>query len=339
MPRTRRIIALLALTLLLAAPLTAALAQTAPIEVPSHDLAFQAPQGWTVQDQVDAEGLLTIELHHPSGGGVIVVAATVITPADQAYWSQPGHVLLTDVWTGFQPEVPGSQERQRYEATVGGLPAHVMDYASEQLGGTIVVAVGPVAAYTFISAADEQRLGEVHAALELVATSFAPPSLACGAAPPPPAPPAPPAPDAPANPLDPAPAAPDAAAPGANPLDPPAPANPLDAPADPPANPLERPADPPTNPLDHAAPAAVDPFVGRFADPEVTLVLEPSADGYAGELVVQGTPYPLTATLVDGRLDGSFRVGDQPFAFDAELSGDTLVLASDGARFVLQRVP
>ena len=326
MPRTRRIIALLALTLLLATPLTAALAQTTPIEAPSHDLAFQAPQGWAVQDQVDAEGLLTIELHHPSGGGVIVVAATVITPADRAYWSQPGHALLTDVWTGFQPEVPGSQERQRYEATVGGLPAHVMDYASEQLGGTIVVAVGPVAAYTFISAADEPRLGEVHAALERVATSFAPPSLARSDAPPPPAPPAP---DAPANPLDPAPAAPDAAAPGANPLD---------APGDAPANPLERPAAQPTNPLDRAEPATVDPFIGRFADPEVTLVLAPSADGYAGELVVQGTPYPLTATLVDGRLDGSFRVGEQAFAFDAELSGDTLVLASDGARFVLQRI-
>jgi hypothetical protein len=302
----------------LATALTTALAQTAPLEIPSHDLRFQVPQGWTVQDHVDAQGLLTIELHHPSGGGVIVVAATVITPADRAYWSQPGHALLTDVWTGFQPEVPGSQERQRYEATVGGLPAHVMDYASDQVGGTIVVAVGPIAAYTIISAADEQRIGAVHEALELVANSLLPPSLAHDEpAAPPPTTPEPTTPDAAANPQDPPTSGPSSTAPGANPLDPPAPAN----------------------PLERAAPVAIDPFAGRYADPEVTLVLEPTTDGYTGELVVQGAPYPLTATLVDGRLDGSFRVGERAFAFSAERTGDTVVLESDGARFVLQRQP
>ncbi|TVR95946.1 MAG: hypothetical protein EA416_01525 [Trueperaceae bacterium] len=324
MHRIRPAITLLALSACLAL-LPTALAQGAPFEAPSHDVRFEAPQGWQVNQQVDGSGLLTVELHHPSGGGVVVVAAAPITPADQAYWSQPGHVLLTDVWTGFRPEVPGAQEQQRYEIALSALRGHVLDYASEQVAGTIVVAVGPVAAFTLISAADRERLSDVQNALELVVSSFHPMSVARGehglqpeAA----------TPDAPANPLDPAPAGPgdDAAA---NPLDP--------APAAP--NPLDPPAAQPANPLDRTAPATVDPFVGRFTDPDVTLVLDVADGGYAGEIVVLGAPYPVRAALVDGRLDGSFGVGEQRFAFSAELTGDTLMLESDGARFALQRRP
>jgi len=327
MHRTRLATTLLALSACLA-PLATALAQGVPFEAPSHDIRFHVPQGWQVHQQVDGSGLLTVELHHPTGGGVVVVAAAVITPADQAYWSQSGNVLLTDVWTGFRPEVPGAQERQRYEIEVSELRGHVLDYASDQVAGTIVVAVGPVAAFTVISAADRERLADVQNALESVVSSFHPMSVARGEHVMRPQETT--TPDAPANPLDPPPAGPGGGAPGGtNPLDPPADANPLDPPGDQPANPLDQ----------AAAPPAVDSFVGRFADPDVTLVLERDADGYAGEIVVLGAPYPVSATLVDGRLDGSFGVGEQRFAFSAELTGDTLMLESDGARFALQRRP
>lgn len=340
MPRSHLTTTLLTLSLALAVALTTALAQTVPLEVASHDLSFQYPQGWAVADDVDADGLLTIELSHPSGGGVIVVVAALIGPADRDYWSQPRNVLLSDVWTGFQPEVPGSRELQRYEADVGGLPGSVLDYASDQLAGSIVVAVGPNAAYTVISAADQDRLPEVHAALELVVSSLRPPSLAHGAPTMPATPPATPEPPAtPANPLDPAPTPPTVDTAPVNPLDPPGVTNPLDPPADAPTNPLDGAAAPAGNPLDRVAPPAVDPFVGRFADPDVTLVLEAAGGAYAGEIVVLGAPYPVEATLAGGRLEGNFRSGEQRFAFSAELSGDTLVLESDGARFVLQRSP
>lgn len=93
------------------------------------------------------------------------------------------------------------------------------------------------------------------------------------------------------------------------------------------------------NPLDGAAPGSADPYLGRVADPDVTLVLQPAQGGYVGEMVVLGAPYPVSATLVDGPLDGSFGVGEQRFAFSAELDGDTLTLESDGERVVPQRRP
>lgn len=343
MSRTRFTLVFLVVSALLTSLLTAALAQGQPFEAPSHDVRFQYPQGWLVTEQVDASGLLTVQLSHPTGGGIIVVAAAVITPADRAYWSSPGPALLEDVWGGFLPEVPGAQDLQRYEITVAQLPGHVLDYASDQLAGTIVVFVGPVAAFTLISAADRERIGDVQNALELVAGSFSPPSMAGADLLTRPEATTPP--DTHTNPLDPPPGG---GTPGTNPLDPPGGTNPLDAPPatnplDPtgaqPANPLDPTGAQPANPLDGAAPGSVDPYLGRFADPDVTLVLQAAQGGYVGEMVVLGAPHPVSATLVDGRLDGSFGAGEQRFAFTAELDGDTLTLDSDGARFVLQRRP
>ena len=322
--------ALLALAVLVVAPLSHALAQGQSVDVASHDTRFQAPAGWHIDESIDASGLLTMELYHPSGGGVVVVASAVITPADREYWSSPGNVLLEDVWTGFRPEVPGAQEQQRYEAEVAGLPAYVLDYASPQVAGTIVVFVGPAAAFTLISAGDAPTLPEVQGALELIASSFQPHSVAQSATPPQP-PETPDSPDGQPNPLDP---------PGnVNPLDPAGaePANPLDA--APPSNPLDGAGGGAANPLDAAPPAAADPYLGRFVDPDVTLVLEGTGGAYTGEMLIMGAPFPVNATLVDGRLDGTFGSGDQRFAFTAELSGDILMLESDGARFVLERRP
>lgn len=292
-----------------------AFAQTNPYENAAFDVRIEVPSGWTASENVDASGLLTLELYPPSGGGVVVVAVASITAADREYWSLPRGQLVDDVWDGFQPEVPGAQIQEIYETEVNGLVADVIVYASEQVLGNVVLIVGPLAVYTLVSASDRANLETVQNGLSSVLGSLVVPSVVRGApdlddrTPTPPLPPI--TQDAPPNPLD-----------------PPPPANPLD------------PA-PPTNPLAQGAASdassVVDPYVGTFADAQVELVLAPSGDGYAGELVIQGTSYPATASLVDGRLDGRFQAGGGTYAFEARLEGDTVTLDSDGSRFVLQR--
>lgn len=278
------------------------------------DVALELPAGWTAADAIDASGMLTLEAYPPSGAGLVMLVVTPITPADRGYWSSPLDALLDDVWTGFQPEVPGARPQQRYDVDLPhGLRARALDFADAQLAGTMVLVVGPQAVYTFISAADAANLATVRSGLETMVVSLAPPSVQRGAAPPAAVPRAPGA----------TPPAPPAA--GGNPLDPPAPgANPLDPPA------------PRANPLDLAP---VDAWSGRFGDGIVEVTLERSGNGYVGTLAVAGSPYPLEATVVSGVLVGHFGDGVTRYAFEATLEGDVMTLASDGDRFDLQRRP
>lgn len=99
------------------------------------------------------------------------------------------------------------------------------------------------------------------------------------------------------------------------------------APAQAGGNPLSRPP----------AAVAADPLARTFANDELSLMLHKVADGYTGQLSIGGGDYPVTAAATAaGALRGSFKVGEDVFAFTATLDGDVLTLRSDGASHELR---
>ncbi len=49
---------------------------------------------------------------------------------------------MSEVWAGFQPEVPGAQAQGYVEGTISGAGAAVLDYLGQGLAGSLVVIDG-----------------------------------------------------------------------------------------------------------------------------------------------------------------------------------------------------
>jgi hypothetical protein len=289
-----------------------AFAQAPTYESPSLGFRIGPPSGWTPSEQTAPDGTLVLQFAPPSGQGAVGLVAAPIGAADRAYWSGPREQLVQDVWSGFLPEVPGAQITQSYEIAVDGAQGSVIDYASENVAGTIVLVVGDVAAYTFFSVGDQATLPTAQSGLEALVGSFA--FLGAGA---------------PAGSMG---------TPGAVP---PTPAgNPGAAP--PSASGASAAGAAPTNPLGAGGVAAGSPAgtaaVGVFADERLQLTLAAAAEGLAGELVFDGVRYPVVARAQGVGVAGHFVAGGTSYAFEAELDGDTMTFVTDDARFVLQRV-
>lgn len=285
-----------------------ALAATAFAQAPvyeSPDLGFRIglPSGWSPSEEAAPDGTLVLQFAPPSGQGAIGVVAAPIGAADRAYWSGPREQLVQDVWSGFLPEVPGAQITQSYEIAVDGAPGSVIDYASENVAGTIVLVVGDVAAFTFFSAADQESFASAQGGLEALVASFA---FLGGGAP-----------------------AGSVGVPGGS-----------GAVLPPPAGIVG--GAPASNPLggggSAAAAPAGDPHVGVFADERLQLTLAAAAEGLAGEIVFDGARYPVIARVQGGGVVGHFLVGGASYGFEAQLAGTTLTFVTDDARYELQRM-
>lgn len=291
----RRTIAIVALALA-----AIAFAQAPAYENPALGFRLVPPAGWGASEDLSPEGMLLLQFAAPSGQGAVGLVAVPILEVDRAFWTGPREALVQDVWEGFLPEVPDAQITQSYEAVVDGAPASVIDYASPNVAGTIVIVVGEVAGFTLFSVGDRDTIQTAQDGLEALVAGFSfiragGPTGGLGGL-------------------------------GATP-----PANPVGV--TPPANPVG--ATGPRNPLD-GVPS--DPHVGVFADERLQLTLEPAADGLAGEIVFDGARFPVTARPMGVGVGGHFLAGGTSYPFEATLAGDTLTFVTDDARYVLQRV-
>lgn len=80
-----------------------------------------------------------------------------------------------------------------------------------------------------------------------------------------------------------------------------------------------------------------DPYVGTFANGEVTFSISPGQGGYAGNLQVQGQSIPFTAQRTGDHLTGNLSSGGTTYIFEARLQGNTLSILSDGQTVTLER--
>lgn len=298
-----------------------AAAQGTPYVHDTANVAVVVPADWAVTDARDPSGSVVLQFDAPREAGLVVVAVTPITAADRAYWSGPTDDLLTDVWNGFLPELPGAQVVRRYDVEAAGRSLRALDYSAPTVSGSILLLVAATDAFTIASVAVPDGEATVAAGLGTIVQSVgparAPQADASGA---------PSGSGAGGNPLDTGGAAPGA---GTNPLDtgsaaPGAGTNPLDA----------QPATPPDTQA-----SAAESFVGTFVGERVQLELAPATGGLAGTLTVDGAAYPARAVPVGDGLQGTFAVDGSEFAFVVEREGDTLWLTSEGARFEVHRQP
>jgi hypothetical protein len=88
----------------------------------------------------------------------------------------------------------------------------------------------------------------------------------------------------------------------------------------------------PLNPL-----GGSDPFVGTFSGNNLSLTLQGANNTYTGELVFNGTPFPVQATASGTNLTGTFSSGGSTFNFTATLQNTALTLVSDGTTFNLTK--
>jgi hypothetical protein len=297
----RRTIAIVALALA-----AVALAQAPAYERPELGFRLVPPAGWEASEDVSPDGMLLLQYTVPSGQGAVGLVAAPILEVDRAFWTGPRDALVQDVWAGFLPEVPGAQITQSYEVVVDGAPASVIDYASPNVAGSIVIVVGDIAGFTFFSVGDRETLQTAQEGLEALVAGFS--FLRAGG---------------PASGMG-----------GLGVTPPPNAAGTTD-----PRNPLDGMPAGPRNPLGGAPAGLVgDPHVGVFADERLRLTLEPASDGLTGEIVFDGERFPVTARPAGGGVGGHFVAGGTAYAFAATLAGDTLTLVTDDARYVLQRV-
>ncbi len=279
----------------------------------AYDVSLAVPTGWLVADGVEADGSLAVQLQAPANAGQVILYVTPITSADRGYWQGSPDDLLADVWSGFQPHVPGAQVQRTYDARAPGRTLRALDYAGTTMAGSLLLYVGPAHAFTFVSfAAPEPQAQEiVQAGLQALLAGFGP-----------------------AQPM-----LPDTgSATGTNPLDVGAGGNPLDVGGG--GNPLDVGGG--GNPLDLGGGAATtegpgDTFVGVFVGDRVRLELAAAGDGLTGTLAVDGVTYPARAQVVGDRLDGIFEVAGTAFPFTADQDGGELSLASEGMSFALRR--
>lgn len=80
-----------------------------------------------------------------------------------------------------------------------------------------------------------------------------------------------------------------------------------------------------------------DPYVGTFANGEVTFSISPAQGGYAGSLQVQGQSIPFSAQRTGDHLTGNLNSGGTTYIFEARVQGNTLSVLSDGQTVTLER--
>lgn len=93
------------------------------------------------------------------------------------------------------------------------------------------------------------------------------------------------------------------------------------------------------NPLGGGNPLAAEPpWAGTFADSQVKATFARSAQGFNGTITVVGGTHPAQGTVAaNGRLAGTFTVGQRSFDMTAVMDGDVLVLTSGGTTYRLAR--
>ena len=313
----------LSVVLCLAFVASFAAAQGSLYENPAFGFRMTLPGTWDVVEEVVADGTVSATATAPSGDEFYVIALQPLGEEDRArHAGATIEEVMTEVWEGFQPEVPGAQAQEYGEGTIAGARAAVLDYQSEGFAGTLVVIDDDTTLIVIAFLVADARRAEAgprfYAALETIELASN-----TGMGSPEPTPATDPAPTV----VDPPPAT-DPAGGAQNPLAP--------APADAPVNPLasQAPADAPVNPL-----AARPPFAGTFVGDGLELHLESTGgSAYEGQITVGGETYPVSANALDATsIEGSFSVGATPFPFTASLDGDELQLVSEGARFQLAR--
>ena len=116
--------------------------------------------------------------------------------------------------------------------------------------------------------------------------------------------------------------------------------NPLDprpAPPAPGGNPLERPA--PQNPLERERPAApANPLAGAFKGEELSADFQIAGAKVTGSITKGGKQYRVTGTAQGNRVVGAFEVAGVEFNFAATLEGETLTLDSEGNKYTMKKV-
>lgn len=313
----------LSLALALAFVTSSAAAQGSLYENPAFGFRMTLPGVWDVIEEVLADGTVSATATAPSGDEIYVIALQPLGPEDRArYASGTIEDIMTEVWDGFRPEVPGAQAQEYGEGTIAGARAAVLDYRGEGFAGALAVIDDEATLIVIAFVVADERHTEAgprfYTALETIELAS---NVSAGHTEPPAST------DPAAMTPDPPPAT-DPASDARNPLAP--------EPADAPVNPLAPPAQPdaPVNPL-----AVRPPFAGTFAGDGVELRLEATGEStYEGQITVAGATYPVNANALDATsIEGRFAVGATPFAFAATLDGDELELTSEGARYRLAR--
>jgi hypothetical protein len=101
-------------------------------------------------------------------------------------------------------------------------------------------------------------------------------------------------------------------------------------------DPLASPTNKSANPLSRRP----DPFIGSFEMEGLRVEIEKDGANYRGRLAFEGQTYAVTARRAradDTLLQGTFRVEDQDFEFEARVDGDVMRLTSEDSEHVLRR--
>ena len=80
-----------------------------------------------------------------------------------------------------------------------------------------------------------------------------------------------------------------------------------------------------------------NPFAGTYTNDELTVEFLASTGAYTGTIKLGNQTFPLSATEKSGALEGAFVGGDDKFAFEAVLEGDSLTLSTEGTTYKLAR--
>jgi hypothetical protein len=80
-------------------------------------------------------------------------------------------------------------------------------------------------------------------------------------------------------------------------------------------------------------------YAGKYASPQLTVVITPTGTTYAGEIRMGEHTFPLTAHEDGNHLSGVFTSQGSAFSFTATGQGDDLTLVTDGNTYRLHRHP
>lgn len=85
------------------------------------------------------------------------------------------------------------------------------------------------------------------------------------------------------------------------------------------------------------APPARDPFVGTFANEQLSVTLRATGDGYEGQATYQGQTFRVQARVTGGRMSGVYSTRGQTMPFEAAVQEGRMFFLADGVTYVLQR--
>jgi hypothetical protein len=88
-----------------------------------------------------------------------------------------------------------------------------------------------------------------------------------------------------------------------------------------------------------SSPETTDPYVGSFRDAQIAVVLEGGGGRYTGHIEANGQSYPVQLEASGQELVGSFQAGHDRFDVRIALQGETLVVRTGGATYLLERQP